>query len=162
VGWGPERGQGQRMPKNTARPRPLSGVGRRKGPGALIFWGPVHPVMNSKPDRRRHRPLTRPYLLHILRHRPTTDYNTAVPYTAFALALAGFLSVGEFTYRETDWGLGESFSKWFLIKQHVGVEFVTGRTGPWKTRTPGPFPRPAPLQACGGVSFSAFPAPISA
>jgi len=33
VGWGPERGQGQAMPKKTPRPRQLSGAGREKGQG---------------------------------------------------------------------------------------------------------------------------------
>jgi len=36
----------------------------------------------------------------------------------------------------------------------IVLEFVTGRTGPRKTRAPGPFPRPAPLNGLGrGVSF---------
>jgi len=48
VGWGPERGQGQGMPKKTPRPRPLSGAGWRKGPGAHVFLGPVCPVTNAK------------------------------------------------------------------------------------------------------------------
>jgi len=48
VGRGPERGQGQGMPKKIPRPRPLSWAGRGKGPGARIFRGPVRPVMNSR------------------------------------------------------------------------------------------------------------------
>jgi len=48
VGQGPERGQGQGMPKNTPRPRQLSGAGRGKRPGARVFWGPVRPVTNSR------------------------------------------------------------------------------------------------------------------
>jgi len=47
VGRGPERGQGQGMPKRTPHPRPLSGAGRGKGPGARVFRGPVRPVTNS-------------------------------------------------------------------------------------------------------------------
>jgi len=35
------------MPKKTARPRPLSRVGRGKGSGARVFRGPVRPVTNS-------------------------------------------------------------------------------------------------------------------
>jgi len=35
------------MPKKTPRPRPLSGAGPGKGPGARVFQGPVRPVMNS-------------------------------------------------------------------------------------------------------------------
>jgi len=40
---------------------------------------------------------------------------------AFSLAFAGFLRVGEFTYRETDRELGAFFSKWFLTKQHIRI-----------------------------------------
>jgi len=47
---GPERGQGQGMPKKTLRPRTLSGAGRGKGPGTRVFWGPVRPVTNSRVD----------------------------------------------------------------------------------------------------------------
>jgi len=47
VGRGPERGQGQGIPKKTPRPRALSGAGRGKGPGARVFQGPVRPVTNS-------------------------------------------------------------------------------------------------------------------
>jgi len=35
------------MPKKTPRPRPLSGAGGGKGPGACVFRGPVRPVTNS-------------------------------------------------------------------------------------------------------------------
>jgi len=35
------------MPKNTPRPRPLSGAGRGKGPEAHVFRGPVRPITNS-------------------------------------------------------------------------------------------------------------------
>ena len=44
---GPEGGQGQGMLKKTPRPRPLSGAGRGKKPGARVFRGPVRPVTNS-------------------------------------------------------------------------------------------------------------------
>jgi len=47
---GPERGHGQGMPKNTARPRPLSGAGRGKCPRATVFRGPVYPVTNPITD----------------------------------------------------------------------------------------------------------------
>jgi len=50
VGRGPERAQGQGMPKKTPRPRPLSGAGRGKGPGARIFRGPIRPVTNFSSD----------------------------------------------------------------------------------------------------------------
>ena len=47
VGGGPERGQGQAMPKKGPRSRWLSGAGWGKGPGARVSWGPVCPVTNS-------------------------------------------------------------------------------------------------------------------
>jgi len=47
VGWGPQRGQGQGIPKKAPRPRPLSGAGRGKGPGARVFRGPIRPVTKS-------------------------------------------------------------------------------------------------------------------
>ena len=48
VGRGPERGQGQGIPKKTPGPRPLSGAGGGKGPRGRVFWGPVCPVTNSR------------------------------------------------------------------------------------------------------------------
>jgi len=41
----------------------------------------------------------------------------------------------------------------------VPVEFVTGQTGPRKTRAPGPFRRPAPLNGLGRGVFFAIPCP---
>ena len=48
VGQGLEPGQGQGIPQKRRRPRPLSGVGRGKWPGACFFRGPVRPVTNSR------------------------------------------------------------------------------------------------------------------
>jgi len=42
---------------------------------------------------------------------------------------------------------------------HLPLEFVTGRTGPRKTRAPGPFPRPAPLNGLGRGVFFGIPCP---
>ena len=39
----------------------------------------------------------------------------------------------------------------------ASLEFVTGRTGPRKTRAPGPFPRPAPLNGLGRGVFFGIP-----
>jgi len=39
------------------------------------------------------------------------------------------------------------------------LEFVTGRSGPRKTRAPGPFPRPAPLNRLGLGVFFGIPCP---
>jgi len=41
----------------------------------------------------------------------------------------------------------------------IGLEFVTGRTGPRKKRAPGPFPRPAPLNGLGQGVFFGIPCP---
>jgi len=76
---------------------------------------------HNEPEQRTRTPLTRPYLLRILRYLPAPDYDNTMLYAAFTLAFAGFLRVGEFTYREADRELGASFPKWFLTKQHIGV-----------------------------------------
>jgi len=57
VGRGPQQRQVEGMPKKTSRPRPLSGAGRGKGPGGLVFRGPVRPVTNCR--RGRAEPLRR-------------------------------------------------------------------------------------------------------
>jgi len=44
-------------------------------------------------------------------------------------------------------------------KPMIKIEFVTGRTGPRKTRAPGPFPRPAPLNGLGRGVFFGIPCP---
>jgi len=46
-----------------------------------------------------------------------------------------------------------------VASETAWIEFVTGRTGPWKTRTPGPFPRPAPLNGLGRGVFFGIPCP---
>jgi len=56
VGRGPERPQGQGMPKKAPPPRPLSGAGRGKGPGARVFRGPVRPVTNANRMQRTQSP----------------------------------------------------------------------------------------------------------
>jgi len=47
VGRGPAWGQGQGMPQKKPSPRPLSGAGRGKAPGADVFRGPTRPITNS-------------------------------------------------------------------------------------------------------------------
>jgi len=56
---------------------------------------------NKKPETRTRTPLTRPCLLRILRYLPDFNYNDLVTLAAFTLAFAGFLRVGEFTYKPT-------------------------------------------------------------
>jgi len=76
---------------------------------------------HNQPERRIRTPLTRPYLLHILCHLPGPDYDNTMLGAALTLAFAGFLPVGEFTYRESDPELGASFSNWNLTKQHIRI-----------------------------------------
>ena len=45
------------------------------------------------------------------------------------------------------------------VQRQELLEFVTGRTGPRKTRAPGPFPRPAPLNGLGRAVFFGIPCP---
>ena len=66
---------------------------------------------HNEPDRRLRSPLTRPYLLQILRTLQMSSYEDIVIRAAFTLAFAGFLQVGAFTYQETDLELGPAFSK---------------------------------------------------
>ena len=75
----------------------------------------------SEPERRDRTPLTRPYLLRLLSLMPPPNYNNTMLQAAFTLAFAGFLRVGEFTYKEADRELEASFSKWFLTKQHIAM-----------------------------------------
>jgi len=76
---------------------------------------------HNDPETRICRQLTRPYLLHILSHLPGPEYDNTILGAAFILGFAGFLRVGEFTYRETDRELEASFSNWFLIPHHFCI-----------------------------------------
>ena len=46
-----------------------------------------------------------------------------------------------------------------VLMQRLWLEFVTGRTGPRKTRAPGPVPRPAPLDGLWRGVFFGIPCP---
>jgi len=74
---------------------------------------------HDEPNRRERTPLTRPLLLQILLCITPTSYENLVIRAAFTLAFAGFLRVGEFTYKEADRELGPSFSKWYLTKGSI-------------------------------------------
>jgi len=74
---------------------------------------------HNEPDRSIRTPLTRPYLLKILSFLTFNNYQDMVLYAAFTLAFAGFLRVGEFTYKETDLALGPGFGKWFPTKRSI-------------------------------------------
>ena len=72
-----------------------------------------------EPGRRERTPLTRPQLLHILNRLGRTSYNDIVLQAAFTLAFAGFLRVGEFTYRQSDLETGTAFRNSFLTKNSI-------------------------------------------
>ena len=72
-----------------------------------------------EPEQPIRTPLTRPFLLRILQYLSATDYGDIVLSAAFALAFAGFLRVGEFTYTQADRNLGRAFPKWFLSKSSI-------------------------------------------
>jgi len=80
---------------------------------------------HAEPERRIRTPLTRPLLLSILNQLAIPNYDNAVLKTTFTLAFAGFLRVGEFTYRKADQELGLAFKNWFLTKSCV--RFVNDR-----------------------------------
>ena len=86
--------------------------------------------------------LTRPHLLQLLCHLSTRNYNDRATRDAFSLAFAGFLRVGEFTYREADRHLGPTFSKWFLTQScvriqargtHMQLTLPSSKTDPFRT-----------------------------
>lgn len=80
---------------------------------------------HAEPERRIRTPLTRPHLLRILAKLARPEYDYAVLRAAFTLAFAGFLRVGEFTYRKEDQDLGLTFKNWFLTKSCV--RFINNR-----------------------------------
>ena len=53
----------------------------------------------------------------------------------------------------------ETHDKYHLYISEEFIEFVKGRTGPQKTRAPGPVPRPAPLNGLGRGVFFGIPCP---
>jgi len=96
---------------------------------------------HNQPDRQPRTPLTRPHLLRILLQLRSTEYNEIVIRAAFTLAFAGFLRVGEFTYRQSDLELGLAFRNWFLTKRsinlttggkHVELTLPASKTDPFR------------------------------
>ena len=70
-----------------------------------------------------------------------SSYEDIVIPAPFTLAFAGFLRVGEFTYRGTDLESGPAFSKWFLTKgsirftargQHMDATLPASKTDPFR------------------------------
>jgi len=76
---------------------------------------------HNEPERRTRTPLTCPYLLRTLAPLTPNQYDDVVIYAAFALAIAGFLREGEFTYQESDLALSQGFGKWFPTKYSMNV-----------------------------------------
>ena len=74
-----------------------------------------------EPERRIQTPLTQPHHLLNLHHLSRSNYNHVATQAAFTLAFAGFLPVGEFTYKQRDLTLGDAFPKWFFTKSSVRV-----------------------------------------
>jgi len=76
---------------------------------------------HNEPERRKRTPLTRGHLLKILSCLAPHSYENRVIRAAFTLAFAGFLRVGEFTYKKADRELGPSFGKWYLTKRSIQI-----------------------------------------
>jgi len=76
---------------------------------------------HNQPDHQPRTQLTRPHLLRILLQLHSTEYNEIVIRAAFTLASAGFLRVGEFTYRQSDLEQGLAFRNWFLTKRSINL-----------------------------------------
>jgi len=96
---------------------------------------------HNEPAKRTRTPLTRPYLLRILRHLRISDYNNTVLRAAFTLAFAAFLRIGEFTYRAIDLEMGPVFHNWFLTKssirfirngEHIELTLPASKTDPFR------------------------------
>ena len=66
-------------------------------------------------------PLTRPCLKLIIHHLSPINYNDAATRAVFTLAFAGFLSVGDFNYKESDRALSPAFGKWFITKRSITI-----------------------------------------
>ena len=77
---------------------------------------------HNEPERRDRTPLTRPHLLRLLAGLGTTDYDDVAIRAAFTLAFAGFLRVGEFTYKQIDIETGPLFHHWYLTKSSLKIK----------------------------------------
>jgi len=90
----------------------------------------------NESERQLRSPLTRLFLLYILRHLCGSQYDQIVLQAAFTLAFAAFLGVGEFTYHKTDKQLDHSGSRWFLTKQSIKVSRNVSQTVTKQGRLP--------------------------
>ena len=96
---------------------------------------------HNEPARRTRTPLIRPHLLSMLRYLGRHSYNDTVTRAAFSLAFAGFLRIGEFTYRALDLEMGPAFHNWFLTKssirfiendKHIELTLPVSKTDPFR------------------------------
>jgi len=76
---------------------------------------------HNQPDGQKRTQFTGPHLLITLNHLGGASYDDVVLQAAFTLAFAGFLRVGEFTYRQIDLELGVAFQNWFLTKSSISL-----------------------------------------
>ncbi|KAH0603252.1 uncharacterized protein H6S33_008256 [Morchella sextelata] len=78
---------------------------------------------HSEPFRRDRTPLTRQYLLRILRVLNTgvDDYSTATLRAAITLAFAAFLRSGEITYTAQNLELGSAFRNYHVTKSSIRI-----------------------------------------
>ena len=96
---------------------------------------------HSEAARRIRTPLTRPHLLQMLSNLTVHNYDDIVIRAAFSLAFAGFLRIGEFTYRPIDLQMGPAFHNWFLTKssvrfiendKHIELTLPASKTDPFR------------------------------
>ena len=81
---------------------------------------------HNEPRTRVRTSLTSPLVLPILSSDLHSNYENTVIQAVFMLAFAGFLRVGEFTYKHTDRAMEPAFSKWFLSKSCVRLSRSRG------------------------------------
>lgn len=71
----------------------------------------------SEPDTKKRLPITRPVFLALLATFDTNTQRGATFHTAFWLAFAGFLRMGEFTWCEAD--RHDKFRLWHLTRASI-------------------------------------------
>ena len=67
--------------------------------------------MHGEPEKRERLPITRDFLIKLLRKLDTTNEVQATLHAAYSIAFAAFLRAGEFTYKQGDMQ-DPSFDSW--------------------------------------------------